>query len=253
MRKLTQSALDRLEAKFRSAGTETMVNGELFVFASSRHLTGTFAKRISDGRIEQISKGRYISSDLTVRKAIQGYFGLPTFRREEQPVVTTRTIETRNPVIIDNPAFKPREEAMPRTRKNIVNALAESFIKHQQEQGKAMEITETYEDENTYEVTIRPARPEGEAEKPATEESDAETPLAREATPKVRKHRENTKQAEILRGLQSEEGITIGKIMAITGWKEPSARGILYRLFKKEMGLELTSRLNEFGERVYRA
>ncbi|MBP3731402.1 MAG: DUF3489 domain-containing protein [Mailhella sp.] len=56
----------------------------------------------------------------------------------------------------------------------------------------------------------------------------------------------------MLRGLQSEEGITIGKIMAVTGWKEPSARGILYRVFKKEMGLELTSRLNEFGERVYR-
>ena len=242
MRKLTQSALERLEAKFRSAGTETMVNGELFVFVSSRYLTGTFAKRISDGRIEQISRGRYISSDLTVRKAIQGYFGLPTFRREEQPVVTTRTIETRNPVIVDNPAFRPREEAMPRTRKNIVNALAESFIKHQQEQGKAMEITETYEDENTYEVTIRPAQPEGEQENPA----------ARSEAPRERKHRENTKQAEILRGLQSEEGITIGQIMNITGWKEPSARGILYRLFKKEMGLELTSRLNEFGERVYR-
>ncbi len=115
-----------------------------------------------------------------------------------------------------------------------------------------MTITETYEDENAYEVTIAPAQTEDEAEMPAADESDAEAHPAPEESPKVRRHRDGTKQAEILRGLQSEEGITIGKIMAITGWKEPSARGILYRVFKKEMGLELTSRLNEFGERVYR-
>jgi hypothetical protein len=87
---------------------------------------------------------------------------------------------------------------------------------------------------------------------PAQAEAAAEVSPAQAEATRTRKHRGNTKQAEILRGLQSKDGITIGRIMAITGWKEPSARGILYRVFKKEMGLELTSRLNEFGERVYR-
>lgn len=241
MRKLTQSAIERLEAKFRSARTETMVNGEHFVFVSSRYLKGTFAQRVSDGRIEQISKGRYISNDLTVRKAIQGYYGLPTFRREAinqaeaiAPAATT-------------------EETMTEPKESIVTAIAEAVIERQHEQGNEMTITETYEDENAYEVTIAPAQAEVETEtQAATEESDAESPSALAEAPRVRNHRDGTKQAEILRGLQSEEGITIGKIMAITGWKEPSARGILYRVFKKEMGLELSSKLNEFGERVYR-
>jgi hypothetical protein len=230
MRKLTQSAIERLEAKFRSAGTETMVNGEQFVFVSSRYLNGTFAQRISDGRIEQISKGRYISNDLTVRKAIQGYYGLTTFRRE-----ATNQAEAIAPAATT-------EETMTEPKETIITAIAEAVIERQHEQGNEMTITETYEDENAYEVTIAPA----------ADESDAEAHPAPEESPKVRRHRDGTKQAEILRGLQSEEGITIGKIMAITGWKEPSARGILYRVFKKEMGLELTSKLNEFGERVYR-
>ncbi len=250
MRKLTKSAIERLEAKFRSAGTETVVNGELFVFASSRYLNGTFAQRVSDGRIEQISKGRYVSNDLTVRKAIQGYFGLPTFRREPQPEITTVILEARNPVIHDN----REENSMPQERKAEVNAIANRIIELEHQQGNELTITETYEDENAYEVTIAPAQAEAEPETPAaTEKPAAEAPSAPEEAPRVRKHRDGTKQAEILRGLQSEEGITIGKIMAITGWKEPSARGILYRVFKKEMGLELTSKLNEFGERVYRA
>ena len=239
MRKLTQSAIERLEAKFRSAGTETMVNGERFVFVSSRYLLGTFAQRISDGRIEQISKGRYISSDLTVRKAIQGYYGLPTFRREAVQAA-------------ENSSHAPTEENMNDERETIVSAIAEAVIENQHAQGNELAIAETYEDENAYEVTIAPAQTEAKNETPATsEEPDVEAHPDQEETPKVRRHRDGTKQAEILRGLQSEEGITIGKIMAITGWKEPSARGILYRVFKKEMGLELTSRLNEFGERVY--
>ncbi len=227
MKKLTRSALDRLEAKFRSAGKETMVNGELFVFAPSRYLIGTFAKRISDGRIEQLSKGRYISSDLTVRKAIAGYFGLPTFRREKQQ-------ETNEPPINDETPHAMQAE---------VNAIADRVIELEHQQGNQLAVMETYEDENAYEVTIAPAQIEEAVEEPS----------AQEKVLKDRKRREGTKQAEILRGLQSDEGITIGKIMAITGWKEPSARGILYRVFKKEMGLELTSKLNEFGERVYRA
>lgn len=240
MRKLTQSTLERLKEKFRSAGTETMANGERFVFVSSRYLNGTFAQRISDGRIEQISKGRYISNDLTVRKAIQGYYGLPTFRREaiNQAEAIAPTATT--------------EETMTEPRESIVTAIAEAVIENQHAQGNELVITETYEDENAYEVAIAPAQTKAETETPAaTEESDVEAHQNQEETPKVRRHRDGTKQAEILRGLQSEEGITIGKIMAITGWKEPSARGILYRVFKKEMGLELTSRLNEFGERVY--
>ena len=238
MRKLTQSAIERLEAKFRSAGTETMVNGERFVFVSSRYLLGTFAQRVSDGRIEQISKGRYISSDLTVRKAIAGYFGLPTFRREAVQAA-------------ENSSNATTEENMNEERETIVAAIAEAVIESQHEQGREVEVKETYEDENAYEVTIAPAQAEAEAEPQAATEETV-FPSGQEGTTGGRKHRDGTKQAEILRGLQSMEGITIGKIMAITGWKEPSARGILYRVFRKEMGLELTSRLNEFGERVYR-
>lgn len=68
--------------------------------------------------------------------------------------------------------------------------------------------------------------------------------------PMRKKYRAGSKQDRVFQMLKS--GTTIAQIMHATGWKEPSARGILYRVFRKEMGLELVSEINEYQERVYK-
>ena len=82
----------------------------------------------------------------------------------------------------------------------------------------------------------------------------AESPMSAQSSgqeqPMRKKYRAGSKQDRVFQMLKS--GTTIAQIMHATGWKEPSARGILYRVFRKEMGLELVSEINEYQERVYK-
>lgn len=59
---------------------EATVNGMKFKVWSDYIKIATFAEDQS-GQVKPISKGGYITNDLTVRKAIATVFHLPTFRK----------------------------------------------------------------------------------------------------------------------------------------------------------------------------
>ena len=58
------------------------MNGEEYLVWGDYSMSGTMAKN-KDGVVKQISYGGYVTNDLTVRKAIQNHFGLPTFRKNK--------------------------------------------------------------------------------------------------------------------------------------------------------------------------
>jgi len=74
-------------------------------------------------------------------------------------------------------------------------------------------------------------------------------PPAKEAP---RKHRENSKQAQVIRMLQRPEGATLAQICAETGWQSHTVRGLFASAFKKKLGLNLVSEKTQGGERTYR-
>ena len=79
-------------------------------------------------------------------------------------------------------------------------------------------------------------------------EPEAEPAVPAEAKP--RRHREGSKQSRIIEALGAPEGITLAGLVALTGWKAHSVRGVLANL--KRAGVPVTSR-KEGVERVYRA
>ena len=70
------------------------------------------------------------------------------------------------------------------------------------------------------------------------------------APARVRRPRENSKQAEVIRMLQRPEGATIAQIVAETGWQQHSVRGFFAGALKKR-GIQLTSTKTS-GGRIYR-
>ena len=69
------------------------------------------------------------------------------------------------------------------------------------------------------------------------------------AEAKPRRHREGSKQSRIIEALGAPEGITLAGLVALTGWKAHSVRGVLANL--KRAGVPVTSR-KEGAERIYR-
>jgi hypothetical protein len=63
--------------------------------------------------------------------------------------------------------------------------------------------------------------------------------------------RRNSKQAQIIRMLQSANGTTIAAMMRATGWQQHSVRGFLAGVVRKKLGLNLVSAVTE-GNRIYR-
>ena len=90
----------------------------------------------------------------------------------------------------------------------------------------------------------RPVPPEP----PVEPEAEVEPAVPAEAKP--RRHREGSKQSRIIEALGAPEGITLAGLVALTGWKAHSVRGVLANL--KRAGVPVTSR-KEGAERVYRA
>ncbi len=80
----------------------------------------------------------------------------------------------------------------------------------------------------------------------ATEPSENPAP----GTPKVRKARENTKQAQVIALLKRPEGATLEQLVEATEWQAHSIRGFLSLLGKK-LGLAVESSKTESG-RIYR-
>lgn len=93
-------------------------------------------------------------------------------------------------------------------------------------------------------------REEGE---PATEDvPDAEIAPQAPAAKRVRKAREDSKQAQLIAMLKHPEGATIDEIVAALGWRAHTVRGAIAGALKKKLGLDVTSEKIENRGRTYR-
>ena len=70
-------------------------------------------------------------------------------------------------------------------------------------------------------------------------------------SPKSTVIRTGTKQAQIIALLQRPEGASIGEIVALTGWAQHSARGMISAGLKKKLGLPIASRKVDGRGTVY--
>jgi hypothetical protein len=60
------------------------------------------------------------------------------------------------------------------------------------------------------------------------------------------------KQAQLIAMLQASEGASIAEIVAATGWQSPTARGVIFGVLKKKLGLDVTSEKIDGRGRVYK-
>ncbi len=82
----------------------------------------------------------------------------------------------------------------------------------------------------------------------AKEAKAAKQATKSEATPTAR---EGSKKAIVLDLLRRAEGATLDDIMTATGWQAHSVRGFISGAITKKMGLAVTSKKREDGQRVY--
>ena len=76
-------------------------------------------------------------------------------------------------------------------------------------------------------------------------------PAGVDATP-APKTRDGTKQAQVIAMLRRGEGATIAQIVEATEWQAHTVRGFFAGALKRKLGLSVTSKKAEGGERVYR-
>ena len=69
-----------------------------------------------------------------------------------------------------------------------------------------------------------------------------------EAGPAVRP---GTKQAQVIDLLRRPQGASIAELVKATGWQQHSVRGVIAGALKKKLGLAVTSKKAEDGERRY--
>ena len=70
--------------------------------------------------------------------------------------------------------------------------------------------------------------------------------------PRVIRTRETSKQATVINMLKRVEGATIDQICDATGWQPHTVRGAMAGALKKKLGLDIQSRKESGGERIYR-
>jgi hypothetical protein len=68
---------------------------------------------------------------------------------------------------------------------------------------------------------------------------------------RTRRPQAGTKKAAILKLLRRPAGVTLEKLMDVTGWQAHSVRGFISAGVTKRMGLRVTSNRREDGQRVY--
>jgi len=88
---------------------------------------------------------------------------------------------------------------------------------------------------------INPAELDSVIATGATQANDAPKPRSRE----------NSKQAQMIAMLKRPEGATIQQICQATQWQSHTVRGSMAGALKKKLGLAITSKKPEGGERVY--
>ena len=84
-----------------------------------------------------------------------------------------------------------------------------------------------------------PARPRGKARKPSP------------TGPKRRAARAQSKQDQVIQMLRRQSGVSVGDIIAKTGWQPHSVRGFFSGLVRKKLKLPLVSDVGKDGVRRY--
>ena len=69
-------------------------------------------------------------------------------------------------------------------------------------------------------------------------------------TPATR--RKGTKQTQLIAMLTAADGASINEIIAVTGWRAHTARGVISGVLRKKLGLKVTSEKNDARGRVYK-
>ena len=64
--------------------------------------------------------------------------------------------------------------------------------------------------------------------------------------------RQTSKQAEVIAMLKRTEGATINQICEATGWQPHTVRGAITAALKKKLGLNIQSRKESGGDRIYK-
>jgi hypothetical protein len=91
-----------------------------------------------------------------------------------------------------------------------------------------------------------------EAAFPASGKHDGEPAFEDAARRSSTGKKEPSKQDAVIARLKSPRGVTIAKLMEITGWQKHTIRGFLSAVVRKKLGLDLTSETGRDGERRYR-
>jgi hypothetical protein len=87
--------------------------------------------------------------------------------------------------------------------------------------------------------------PDDDAAAPSSDD-EATSPIL------VRKPKAPSKQNAVLAKLKTPRGVTVAKLMEITGWQSHTVRGFLSATVRKKLGLPLISEIGKDGERRYR-
>ena len=64
--------------------------------------------------------------------------------------------------------------------------------------------------------------------------------------------RKGTKQAQLIALLTAADGASINEIIAVTGWRSHTARGVISGVLRKKLGLTILSGKEDGRGRVYR-
>jgi hypothetical protein len=85
-----------------------------------------------------------------------------------------------------------------------------------------------------------------DASAPSCDGDEAASPVL------VRQRKPTSKQNAVLAKLKTPRGVTVSKLMEITGWRPHTVRGFLSATVRKKLGLPLISEIGKDGERRYR-
>jgi hypothetical protein len=95
--------------------------------------------------------------------------------------------------------------------------------------------------------SVSRARPESADQPKAFRKSERD----RRMTQRTRSKQARSKKDAILKLLRKPAGVTLEKLMRVTGWQAHSVRGFISAGVNKRMGFRVTSNRREDGQRVY--
>jgi Protein of unknown function (DUF3489) len=98
---------------------------------------------------------------------------------------------------------------------------------------------------------LKKARPDSQREKPAPGKSRRARHARGDAPDSKAVTRPGSKQGWVIELLRRPQGATIAELVKATGWQQHSVRGVIAGALKKKLGLTVTSKKAQGGERRY--